>query len=156
MLALPVFSQIAPTKAMFIFNFAKNMGWPESDAGNDFVITIIGDNEVASALEKLATTRKIANRAVVIQTAANNVSAEMSQIFYVGDNKTKEIPILAQKFPKGSVIVSSRQGQASNGAGYSFFITSEGKLNYEVCVKNINHAGLSVSNKVIELGTPVN
>ena len=64
-------AQMGKFQALYIFNFAKEIGWPKTDEQNDFVITVIGDNGVASELNKLAKTKKVGSRNVVIKEASS-------------------------------------------------------------------------------------
>ncbi len=155
LLAVSAKAQMTQFKALYIYNFAKNVGWPEGDIGNDFVITIIGDNELAAEMQKLSATRKIGARPVVVRQAPTAAAAQPSQIFYLGESKAAQISQLVSSYGRTqALIVSGKQGQCSSGAGISF-VSADGKLNYELSNNNIKKSGLSISAKIAQLGKEV-
>ncbi len=145
-------AQLAQFKALYLYNFAKNVGWPESDAGKDFVITVIGDSELAAELDKLSTTRKVGLRSVVVKQANGASSAEDSQIIFLGSSKSTQISTLVSAHNADkTLIISDKKGQCSSGASISFTIV-DGKLKYEISNNNIKRAGLSITARIIQLG----
>ncbi len=150
-ISVPMKAQMTQFKAMYLYNFAKNVGWPDAEAGMDFIITVIGDNEMATELQKMAATRKVGTRNVTVLQAPTAAAAEKSNIYYVGETKATQIPALFNNHGKGAIIVSGKQGQALSGATICFF-NADGKLKYEVSQGNVKKCGLSISSKIIELG----
>ncbi len=151
-----VSAQMAQFKALYIYNFAKNVGWPEGDSGKDFIITVIGDNEMATELEKLAKTRKVGTRSVVIKQAPTAAAAEASQIVFLGSSKSSQISTLAAaQGTNKALLVSDKQGQCNSGAAICF-MPVDGKLQYEISNRNIKKAGLNIAAKILQLGVEVN
>lgn len=149
-------AQMGQFKALYIYNFAKNIGWPEADSGSEFVITIVGDNELSGELEKLAKTRMIGSRKVVVRQAATVSAAGSSQIVYLGESKSGQMSQLVASQSGGKVlIVGGKPGLCSSGAGISF-VPVDGKLKYEISQNNIKKFGLQVSAKILQLGIEVN
>ncbi len=147
-----VSAQMAQFKALYIYNFAKNVGWPEGDNSKDFVITVIGDNEMAVELENLTKTRKIGARSVVVKKAPMVSDASASQIIFLGSSKSSQITALATSFGTSkTLLVSDKQGHCSSGAAICF-MPVDGKLQYEISARNIKKAGLSIAAKIISLG----
>ncbi len=149
-------AQLAQFKALYIYNFAKNTGWPESDHDKEFIITVIADNELASELDKLSKTRKVGTRSVVVKQAATAAAAETSQIIFLGSSKSAQIgTLVATNNGKKTLLVSDKQGQCSSGASICFKPV-DGKLQYEISNNNIKKAGLTIATKIVQLGTEVN
>jgi hypothetical protein len=148
-------SQMSQFKALFLFNFAKNVNWPGHASGSDFVITVIGNDELASELKGLAKIRKINNSNLVIKESQNAEGVNESQIIYLSATQSSLMPIIAS-YQKGKpvLIVADKQGLCSQGAGISFF-TTNGKLKFEVCPRNVESHGLKMAQKLIALGSLV-
>ena len=91
MISICANAQMAQFKALYLYNFAKNIGWPEADNGSDLVITVIGDNELSSELEKLAKSRMVGSRKVIVKQAATIGNLDNSQIVYLSDSKSSQI-----------------------------------------------------------------
>lgn len=151
----PAFGQLAQFKAMYVYNFAKNIGWPESDSGNDFVIAVVGDSELAVELIKLSKTRMVGNRKVTVKKISSAQEASSAQMVYVSESKNGMIPSIASSVNKSkTVIVSGKQGLCSVGAHISFVLVDD-KLSYEISEHNLVKTGLAFSKKLTQLGRVV-
>ncbi len=148
-------AQMSQFQALYIYNFAKNIGWPAEDATKDLVITVIGDNSLAAELNKLAATKAIGARKVIVKESATPNGIQKSDIVCLGESKSSQIGTLisAQEGNK-NLIVSCKKGQCAQGAGISF-LSEGGKLKFEISNKNISKRGLQVSQKLLQLGTEV-
>lgn len=156
MISICANAQMAQFKALYLYNFAKNIGWPEADNGSDLVITVIGDNELSSELEKLAKSRMVGSRKVIVKQAATIGNLDNSQIVYLSDSKSSQIvSLVAHEQGKKSLVVGGKAGLCSQGASISF-IPVDGKLKYEISNSNIKKSGLSVAAKILQLGIEVN
>jgi len=154
--ALHVSGQISTFKALFLYNFTQNIEWPGPAAGNgDFVITVLGDNEMASELEKLAKVKKVGARSLLIRKVDNVDEVGDTHIVFLATSKSSLIPML-ESYQKGknTLIVADKSGLCSQGAGIAF-TTIEGKLRYEICPERIEEHGLKVSQKLVTLGKKV-
>lgn len=149
-------AQMAQFQALYIYNFAKNIAWPAEDSQKDLVVTVIGDNDLISELNKLAQTKKIANRKLVVKEAPVVNGLAKSDIIYLGESKSAQIATLvANQKGNRTLIVSGKQGHCANGAGVSF-VMNGAKLGFEISSNNISSGGLQVSQKLLNLGTEVN
>lgn len=148
-------AQMAQFQALYIYNFAKNTGWPSEDSNKDLVITVIGDNQLASELNKLAATKSIGARKVVVKESATATGLQKSDIIYLGESKSNQMSNLmtAQNGNK-NLIVSGKKGLCAQGAGISF-LSEGGKLKFEISNRNISKRGLQVSQKMLSLGIVV-
>lgn len=146
---------MAKFQALFIYNFAKNIGWPAGDEKKDFVITVIGDSEVASQLSSLAKTQKVGSRSVIVKESAAATGLAKSDIIYLGESKSNLVSkLVTAQEGNPSLVVTGKEGLCANGAGISF-VAKGGKLNFEISDSNISKKGLKVSQKLLQLGTPV-
>lgn len=142
-------------QALYIYNFAKNIGWPEIDNSKDLVITIISNNTLSGELNKLAQTRKVGNRKVIVKDVATIAEVAKSDIIYLDASKAGQIGQLVNSQQGNRVlIISDKGGHCANGAGISF-ITEGEKLKYEISKANIEKRGLDVSLQLLQLGKAV-
>ncbi|MCQ2228579.1 MAG: YfiR family protein [Bacteroidales bacterium] len=153
--AMSAKAQMAQFQALYIYNFAKNIGWPSEDASKELVITIIGDNDLAAELNKLAASKAIGSRKVVVKESATANGLQKSDIICLGDAKSSQISsLLAAQEGNKNLIVCGKKGLCAQGAGISF-VSEGGKLKFEISNKNISKRGLQVSQKLLQLGTEV-
>ncbi len=146
---------MAQFQALYIYNFAKNTGWPTEDTNKDLVITVIGDNQLASELNKLAATKAIGSRKVIIKEAASTSGLQKSDIIYLGETKSNQLnSLISAQHGNKNLIVCGKKGLCAQGAGISF-LSEGGKLKFEISNKNISKRGLQVSQKMLALGIAV-
>lgn len=147
-------AQVAQFKALYLYNFAKNISWPGND-NSDFIVTVIGDNDVAAEMEKIATTKKVGMRKLVVNKAATPANLPNSHIVFLGESKMSQMPtLISSQEGKNVLIVSGKNGQCPKGAAISF-VSASGKLNYEISDNNIKKAGLTCAKKILQLGIEV-
>ncbi|MCQ2374468.1 MAG: YfiR family protein [Salinivirgaceae bacterium] len=146
---------LAQFQALYIYNFAKNIGWPEIDNSKDLVVTVISNSTLSGELKKLAQTRKIGSRNVSIKDAATIAEVTKSDIIYLDASKAGQIGQLVNSQQGNRVlIISDKGGHCANGAGISF-VTEGEKLKYEISKANIEKRGLDVSSQLLQLGKAV-
>lgn len=146
-------SQLAKIKSVFILNFAKNTGWPESATkGSDFVITVIGDKEISQELEALGKLKKINGKTLVVKSVKQLNEIEASHIIYVGSSKSNTMSSVSASQKNNPVLlISDKKGLYTQGAGICFILIN-GKLKFEIKPENIERRGLKVSSKLVSLG----
>lgn len=152
---LTVDAQVSKFEALYIFQFAKNTNWAAEDMGKDFVITIVGDKDVATELKAVVANKTVGNRKVVINEASNASNVSSSDIIYLGSSKKAQInTLVASQNSNKVLIVSGTEGHCANGAGIAFVLEG-GKINFEISESNIAKNGLKVTPKLVQRGKQV-
>lgn len=150
-----VSGQTAQFKALFLYNFAQNINYPEQSLNGKFVITVIGEPEIASELKELAKSRKVGSHTLIVKESNSIDNIEESQIIYLASRLSNQMSAL-QSGQKGKpvLLVGNQEGLHAQGAGISFIMV-EGKLRFEICPKNIEGHGIKCSSKLTSLGIDV-
>lgn len=150
-----VSGQTGQFKALFLYNFAQNTSYPEQSIKSKFIITVVGDPEVATELEKLAKSRKIGSYTLEIKSSNSVDNIEDSQIIYLAQNRSSQMPILeSYQKNKPVLLVGNQHGLHSQGAAISFVMV-DGKLRFEICSRNIDSHGIKCSSKLTSLGIDI-
>ena len=149
--------QTAKFKALFLYNFTQNIGWPSnSETSDKFIITVVGDKEMVTELEKLASIKKVGSKSIIVQGCNQVKEVGVSHMVYLSETKSNLMPLLsAEQQNKPVLLVSSKEGLCPKGAAICF-TTIDGKLRYEISPNNISNHNLEVNNKLISLGITVN
>jgi len=147
--------QMQKFKALFLFNFAKNIEWPSHAIDNNIVVTIVGDDKLEEELNELAEVQKVGNHQLVVETATSIDEISNSHMVFLSSSKSSLMPMLVS-YQKDSptLLIGDKQGLCSQGAGISF-LKSGGKLNFEICPGNIEDQGLKLAQKLVSLGIEV-
>lgn len=149
-------AQMAKVQALYLFQFAKNIGWPAVDADKDFVVAVLGDDEVAAELRSIADNKKVGNRKVEVREVASLQNTKGADILFVSSSKKSQLASAASSASRRKMLlVSGGSGECANGASISFMKTHEGKLGFEISERNIRKSGLSVTPKLLNLGKVV-
>ncbi len=150
------FAQTGQFKALFLYNFAQNLNYPEGSINGKFTITVIGDSEVASELKELSKSRKVGSHSLIIKETTSLENNEDSQIIYLAESQSSQMPILKSYLKnKPVLLVGNQKGLHSQGAGICFVMVN-GKLRFEICSKNIEEHGIKCSSKLTSLGIAIN
>lgn len=143
---------MAKFKALFLFNFAQNIGWPGQAVSGEFIITIVGDDQIVNELTELAKSRSIGANKLVVRTASSIASIENTHIVYLAPGKCNLLPdLLALKKNEPILFVGGEKGLCQKGAGIAF-VMNDGRLGFQISPENIDHNGLKTSSRLIGLG----
>lgn len=149
-------AQVAKMQALYLFQFAKNIGWPAADADKNFVVVVMGDAEVAHNLATIAENKKIGNRAIEIVEVRGLSNITEGDILFVASSRKSQVASAASFATKRKMLlVSGEGGECANGASISFCDGQGGKLGFEISERNIKKSGLNVTPKLLNLGKSV-
>ena len=116
-----------------LYNFSRNINWPEENKSGDFVISIVGDKELYTEMTKLTQNMRVGLQPIVVRYfgSVNEVSG-YQQIVFVADWQSNKINALVQK-TSGShtLIVSQTEGLIDKGSMINF-IPVNGVMKFEM------------------------
>jgi hypothetical protein len=147
-LALPMssWSQVSATKlqAAMLLTSVKYMEWP-SDDRKDFVILILGGDDIYNEIIGQSASRKIGARDVIIKKVASIADVKDCNIVIVDPFKTNQIKKLsAQLNGSGTLIVSNDDRAIDLGSDFNFSST-DGKLSFQLNERSIDTKKIKVS-----------
>jgi hypothetical protein len=116
-----------------LYNFSRNINWPEENKSGDFVITIVGDKELFTEMTKLTQSMKVGLQPIVVRyfSSVNEISG-YQQIVFVADWQSSKISALVQKTAGShTLIVSQTEGLIDKGSMINF-IPVNGVMKFEM------------------------
>lgn len=145
-------AQDAMFKALFMYNFAKNIEWPPSYREGDFVIGVLGNTTVEDELKRIAEKKKAGNQTIVVSRFSSVADIDKCHMLYVPPNKSNQLAsILTHLRNKPTVIITDKEGLARQGACINY-VTVNGDQKFEINRKNIEDRGLKITAFLMELG----
>jgi hypothetical protein len=148
--------QMEKFKALFMYNFTKNIEWPANYRQGDFIISVLGSSKVIQELETIAKTQKAGNQNIVIHPISNLNEAGMCHILFIAGNKSDQLSeALSKMAGKSSLIITEKKGSVESGSCINYLLDGE-KIKFEISKKNIEKRGLKVSGTLLNLGISVN
>jgi hypothetical protein len=138
-------------KALFLYNFTKNVEWPADMRQGDFVIAVYGDSPVIGELEKVAATKKVGQQNIVVKKVAAG-AIDKCHILYLPTGKSGDFgSVLSKVEGKPILLVTDKDGLAQQGACINYVIVG-GKLNFEINKSRFQKQGLQMASALANLG----
>lgn len=148
-------AQVAEIQSGIVFYFTKYVEWPASRQSGDFVISVVGDDEITSHLQTMAKAKTVGARKIVVNKVATADAAKGSHIIFLAPNKAGQFGTATQlASSQNALLVTNSKGYGKKGAGINF-ITKNGKPSYEINQGAISSCGLKISAKLTALGTVI-
>lgn len=134
--------------SMMVYNFMKYVNWPINATKGDFVIGVIGDDEVYNTLNQWYSGKKKGSQTIVIKNFNNPKEAEECQVVYMGKSKSNAFNELKSVLNgKSTLVITNKSGLGEKGSSINFK-TVDGKLKFEMNQAAIEKANLQVSSQL--------
>ena len=155
LLSLSLHGQQSMFKALFMFNFAKYIEWPNQAKQSEFIIGVSGNDDIISELNKLAAVRKINGKPIVIKKVMTPSEAPNANIYYIPTANSGQLSKATTYFSgKPTLIITNKDDLCKKGACLNY-VNRNGKMKYEVNQANIKSHQLNVDPKLIALGIEI-
>ena len=94
--------------AAMLYNFIKYIQWPNESEPGDFVVGVIGDENVFNTLKTWYDGKAKGTKKYVIKKLSSAGEAESCQVVYVGKSKNKEFDNIKTSVPLESQFLPLR------------------------------------------------
>jgi hypothetical protein len=136
---------------MMVFNFTKYVQWPDSDKPGEFVIGIVGNEEVYKTLSTWYNGKNKGAKTYVIKKFNNAAEVTECAVVYIDKSKSSEFDAINSKVKgKGTLVVTDRNGLGAKGSCINFK-TVDDKLKFELNQKAIEATNLKVSSALTSM-----
>ena len=145
-------SGIAEAKAKFIYNFTKFFEWSQSGQSGDFVIGVLGSNDIYQELEDFTEGKKVITRDIKVEQfgAAENVSD--CHILFVSSVHSKQLTGLNERLSSNTLLVSDSETGIERGAALNFILEGD-RLKYEFAASHAKDKGLKFSSRIKDMAS---
>lgn len=144
----PSFAQDRPmheVHAMMVFNFIKYVQWPDYDKSGEFVIGVVGGNDIYNTLNSWYGGKAKGNKTYVIKKFSNASEVTDCQLIYIDRSKSGEFELINNKTKgKGTLIITDKMGLAQRGSCINFR-TVDDKLRFELNQQAVEASNLKIS-----------
>lgn len=131
--------------SMMVFNFVKYVQWPTNDNSKEFVIGVIGNDNIYNTLSTWYAGKPKGNKTYVIKKFNNASEMTDCQVVFIDRAKSNEFDAVNNKVKgKGTLVVTDRNGLGSKGSCINFKQVDE-KLKFELNQSAIEASNLKVS-----------
>lgn len=144
-------------KAAFIYNFAKFVEWPETDAGADAAmpLCILGDDPFGPVLDTL-NGRTIQGRSMNVVRTRNLTDLSRCSIVFVSSSERRRIDEIMQHLSgiSGLLTISDIGGFAEHGGMIELRLADD-RVRFLVNLDSAGRAELSISSRILRLAQSV-
>jgi hypothetical protein len=134
--------------AAMLYNFIKYVQWPNESDGGEFVVGVIGDDNVFNTLKQWYDGKPKGSKKYVIKKLASPDEANACQVVYVGKSKNKEFDAIKTSTTGKSVLtITDGNGLGQKGSCINFKVV-DGKLKFELNQGVVTGSNLKVSTQL--------
>jgi len=134
--------------AAMLYNFIKYVQWPNEGEPGDFVVGVIGDENVFTTLKTWYDGKPKGSKKYVIRKLSNAAEAESCQVVYVGRSKNRDFDIIKSSVTGKSVLtITDGNGMGQKGSCINFKVI-DGKLKFELNQATVTGSNLKVSTQL--------
>jgi hypothetical protein len=141
-------------KSAFLFHFARLTEWPAPamPAGEPFVVAVVGHDPFGTALDRVLEGQSVQGRPLVLRRAATpEALPERPHILFVAAERAEASRILRHFRDQPVLTVGEMDGFGELGGVVNFFVTGEGRIRFEINVRQAEAKGLRISSQVLKL-----
>lgn len=150
------FGQDEMFKALFMYNFTKNIEWPTEYKQGDFIIGVLGNSPIIDELDKIAARKTVGNQKIVIKRYATLDEVNQCHILFIPTTKSNVLAdAVAKCNSNATLIITDKPGLVHSGAALNF-VKVDGKQKFEISTANIEKSDLKVNAYLVSLGIEVN
>lgn len=140
--------------ASLMNHFAVNTQWPAAKRSGSFVMGVIGASPIEAELKKLAASKKIAGRSIVVKRFKSSTDLSGCHLVFVPKSKNALLTQVANKAKAMNALVVT---EGSSKKDFVFnFVKKDGKPRFEYNKSRAAAHGLVVSPNLVKLSIPVN
>lgn len=152
--AAPAFSQERPTHeihAAMLYNFIKYVQWPNESEPGDFIIGVIGDEQLFNTLKQWYDGKaKGAKKYSIRKLGAPNEAGDCN-VVYLGKSKNREFDDIRTTITGKPVLtITDGNGLGQKGSCINFKVV-DGKLKFELNQAVIGTSNLKVSSQLTSM-----
>lgn len=131
--------------SMMVFNFTKYVQWPDHGASGEFVIGVIGNNEVYSTLTAWYGGKARGTKTYTIKQFSSASDVTECHVIFIDKSKSTEFESINNRVKgKGTLIITDKNGLGEKGSGINFKMV-DNKLKFELNQKALEASNLKVS-----------
>lgn len=134
--------------AAMLYNFIKYVQWPNEAESGEFVVGVMGEDDVFNTLKTWYDGKPKGSKKYVIKKLASAAEASSCQVVYLGKGKSKEFENIKSSVTGKSILtVTDGNGLGQKGSCINFKVV-DGKLKFELNQATVNSSNLKVSGQL--------
>jgi hypothetical protein len=141
-------------KAAFLYSFATFTDWPGDavpDAGDAFVIGVLGVDPFGPVLDAIAASKTVRGRRIVVRRFATLEDYTPCHILFVASSERARMGAVIETLRDAPVLLVADTGEFARAGGTIDLVVEDNKVRFEINQAAAEHAGLKISSKLLRL-----
>lgn len=141
-------------KAVFLFNFAQFVQWPDSAfAGPEdpLVVGILGEDPFDTYLDEVVRGEKVNNRSIVVKRYKRIEDAKGCHVLFISDSEVSRTEAIFAALKSSHILTVGESDLFFQRGGMVCFATEEGRIRLKINLEAVQDAELVVSSKLLRL-----
>jgi hypothetical protein len=131
--------------SMMMWNFTKYVQWPDHESGGEFVIGVVGSNDVYKTLSSWYAGKPKGSKTYVIKMFKSVSEITDCHVIYIDKSKSGDFASISEKVKgKKTLLITDKNGLGEKGSAINFK-TVDNKLKFELNQKAMEASNLKVS-----------
>lgn len=142
---------VSQAQSMFIYNFSRLIQWPASYNTGEFVIGVMGNNDLYYTLTSYVANKKVGSQPISVKQFNDPADITKSHIIFIGNTKIGKLnEVIAKLQGSNSLIITERRGSINSGSAIDFFMDGD-KLKFVMNTQNAQKYNLNVSKSLSDM-----
>jgi hypothetical protein len=151
----PTFAQqekpIHEIHAAMLFNFVKYIQWPNETEPGDFVLGVMGEEEVFNTLKTWYDGKPKGTKKYVVKKLTNAEEAATCSVVYLGKSKNREFENIKTAVTGKPVLTITDSANLGQKGSHINFKVMDGKLKFELNQASVTGSNLKVSSQLASM-----
>ena len=137
--------------AMMVFNLTKYVQWPDYASEGEFVIGVVGNDDIYKTLTEQYGGKQRGKKIYTIKKFRSVTDLTDCSVIFLDNSKSSEFEALKNKIEgKETLLITDKNGLGSKGSAINFK-TVESKLKFELNQKVVENTHLKISNTLLSM-----
>ncbi len=143
--------------ANIIYRFTKYVDWPDQRKHGNFVIGVVGNEQLYDALVAVTRNKRIGSQDITVAfLQPTDKTYDNLDILFISDDESSSLKaITAATAGKPVLLVAEHPGMAHRGACINFVVVND-HLKLEFNKSQIEKRNLNIASELLALGTIIN
>src|SRR5690606_30717177 len=134
--------------AAMLYNFIKYIQWPDEGTAGDFVVGVMGEDNVYKTLKEWYDGKPKGAKKYVIRQLSNPEEAASCQVVYIGKTKSRNFDeVKAVTTGKPVLTITDANGLGQKGSCINLKVV-DGRLKFELNQGTVDASNLKVSSQL--------
>lgn len=140
-----------------LYNFSRNINWPEENKSGDFIIAIVGNKDLFNEMSRLTQNMKVGMQSIQLkQCNTVNELSGYQHIVFVANWQSGKIKLLMEKIAgSNTLIVTEGEGCLEKGSAINF-VSVDGIMKFEMSKEGLQKNNLMASSVLERMAVSVN